>query len=158
MLGFKWVIKHSLLLIRSKFSWEVNNIMSSSSRHLPCSQSSLKIPCRKHDSLITVTSCWTWSNVKFTPSKIKKKTSKYKFTNLSQEIAHFPLFVKWWKIPRQVSYASHLSWTPSIINWLGGGGGPNLTLYQHLRTLVVFWLQKRLGFPLQRGRGERAII
>ena len=132
--------------------------MSSSSRHLPCSQSSLKIPCRKHDSLITIASCWTWSNVKFTPSKIeKKKTSKYKFTNLSQEIAHFPLFVKWWKIPRQVSYASHLSWTPSIINWLGGVG-PNLTLYQHLRTLVVFWLQKRLGFPLQRGRGERAII
>ena len=45
----------------------------------------------------------------------------------------------------------------SSTDW-GGGGGPNLTLYQHLRTLVVFWLQKRLGFPLQRGRGERAII
>ena len=46
----------------------------------------------------------------------------------------------------------------SSTDWGGGGVGPNLTLYQHLRTLVVFWLQKRLGFPLQRGRGERAII
>ena len=124
--------------------------MSSSSRHLPCSQSSLKIPCRKHDSLITVTSCWTWSNVKFTPSKIeKKKNSKYKFTNLTQAIAHFPLFVKWWKIHMHpICYELQVSST----DW--GGGGPNLTLYQHLRTLVVFWFQRDSVF-LYKGGGVR---
>ena len=50
----------------------------------------------------------------------------------------------------------------SSTDWEWGGGeggkGPNLTSYLHLRTLEVFRLQKRIGFPLQRGRGERAII